>query len=271
MRRNSISINALRYLSVDEIDIAKENVRKTQTDKGTKLLQESIKKFGLIQPVVVIPKGERYSLIVGQRRFLAFRGLKEKTIPALVIDPMTQTRQMIVSFGENMLRRSLPYDDTIELCNTLFNEYKGKKSAKIKKIADDLGISSTTVSSYLAAKLIPNKVRDLVTEGKLSRDLAYRITSAHYPNIKKIITIVDHVTKLTSEEKQRAAEYGGRHPNASVDSILDYAKNPPPMVELTVHIERDLDKRLNELSKRNNTDVVDIVRFAIDRYLEEEE
>lgn len=187
---------------MDDIDVAKENVRKTQTEKGSEKMQESIKKFGLIQPVVVIPKGKRYNLIVGQRRFLAFKELKKRTIPALVIDPLTHTRQMIVSFGENMLRRSLPYNDTIKLCNTLFEEYEGEKSARIRKIADDLGIGTTTVSNYLAAQLIPNKVKDLVDQGKLSRELAYRITSAHYPDIKKITVIVNHIIRLTSEEKK---------------------------------------------------------------------
>ena len=271
MREDSISIRDFLYISLDKIDVADENVRKTQTERGSKTLQESIKKFGLIQPVVVIPNGDRYSLIVGQRRFLAFKELKKENIPALVINSMTQKSRMVVSFGENMLRRSLPYGDTIELCNTLFNEYRGSKSEKIKQIADDLGISLTTVSNYLAAQLIPNKVRDLVTEGRLSRDLAYRITSAHYPDIKKIIVIANHVTKLTREEKERAVEYGSKNRLASIDSILEYAKNPPPMVELTIHIERDLDERLNELSKRNNADIADIVRLAIDRYLEDEE
>ena len=271
MRRNSISLTDLRQLSVDDIDVAEENVRKTQTEKGTQLLQNSIKKFGLIQPVVVIPNGDRFNLIVGQRRFLAFKELKKKTIPALVVNQLTKRNRMIVSFGENILRKALPYADTIELCNTLFKEYRGEKSERIKKIADDLGISSATVSNYLAAQLVPTKVRDLVDKGKLSRELAYRITAAHFPNIEKITAIVNHVTKLTREEKQRAAEYGSKHPSAGVDSILDYAKNPPPMVELTIHIDRDLDKRLSELSKRNNTDVADILRLAIDRYLEEEE
>ena len=225
----------------------------------------------MIQPVVVIPKGKRYSLIVGQRRFLAFKELKKKTIPALVINQLTHTRQMIVSFGENMLRRSLPYDDTIELCNTLFKEYKGREYVRIQKIADDLGIGTTTVSNYLAAKLVPSKVREMVDQGKLSRELAYSITSAHYPDIKKITTIVNHIIRLTKEEKTRAAEYGGKNPSASIDVILEYAKNPPPMVELTIHIERNLDKRLKNLSKNQNTSVADIVKRAIDHYLDERE
>lgn len=42
------------------------------------------------------------------------------------------------------------------------------------------------------------------------------------------------------------------------------------MVELTIHIEYDLDKRLEKLSQNENTSVADIVKRAIDRYLDEE-
>lgn len=261
----------IRKLPLDKITLAKENVRKFEPEKGLAKLQASIQKYGLIQPVIVLAKGSSYKLIVGQRRYLAYEGLKRKTIPALVIDPLNTTLQRIVSFGENILRRSLPYEDTIKVCDILFKEYKGKPSEKIKKIADDLSISTTTVKEYLAAKLIPSEVKKLVTSGKLSRELAYRITAAHYPNVQKIITIVNYLIRLTNEEKERAAEYGSKKPSASVSEIIEYAKNPPPLIELIIHVEYKTNDRLKKLSHKKHTNIVNIVKEAIDRYLEEEE
>lgn len=259
-------------IPLHKIAISEDNVRKTDRSRDVKKLQESIKKFGLIQPIIVVEEKSGYKLIVGQRRYLAFRALQKENIPALVIEPLNRRLRQIVSFGENMHRKSLPYADTVALCNALFKEYQDmNKTNRIKTIANDLGISTTSVSSYLAAALIPDDVKKLVDKGELSRDLAHRITSAHYPDINKIRIIVHHVTRLTKEEKGRVADYGSKNPSASAEEILYYARNPPPMITLIIHIERDLNTRLEKLSNDQNTTVSGIVKDAISRYLADEE
>ncbi len=268
----SITIKEQRNIPLNQITVSEENVRKTDRSKDVEKLQESIKKFGLIQPIVVIEDGANYKLIVGQRRYLAFKNLQKTSIPALIIKPLNRKLQQIVSFGENIHRRSLPYTDTIELCKTLFKDYQGMtKTKRISAISDDLGISTSTVSKYLAADLIPDDIKKLVEERKLNRDLAYEITSAHYPNVKKITTIVGHVTRLTKEERNRVADYGSKNPSASTDQILDYARKPPRMIKLTIHIEHNLNSRLEKLSNKQNTTVSGIVKDAINKYLDEEE
>lgn len=269
LSKGEISIKNMRHIPVDDIDVAEENVRKTQAEAGLDTLQRSIEKFGLIQPVVVIPNGGRYSLIVGQRRLLAFRRLGRKTIPALVADRMEPNLRMMVSFWENILRRRLPYEDTVELCNALFERHSGSKLDRIRKISDDLGVSQATAATYLAHRLVPDKVRKMVSDGSLPMDIAYRISSAHFPNTDKITAIAGHAAKLTREERRRAAEFGSENPDADVRSIISHAKNPPPTVKLIIHIEQGLSERLNKLSRKKNTDVAGIVKHAIGRYLEE--
>jgi len=82
----------------------------------------SIENFGLIHPVIVVPKGNRYRLLVGQRRFSAFQSLNRITIHAIIIKPLTLKTERIVSFGENIHRRKLPYNDTIAVCEELFKD-----------------------------------------------------------------------------------------------------------------------------------------------------
>ena len=119
--------------------------------------------------------------------------------------------------------------------------------------------------------MVPEDVKMLVDEGKISAKLAYRITSAHYPDIDKITTIIGHVTRLTREEKKRVVDYGNKNPSASAEQILDYAKNPPPLTKITIHIDADVNFRLENLSAKQKISVSDVVTDAISRYLEEEE
>jgi len=128
-------------LPLDEIDISPGNVRKSGQTKGLKELADNIAKFGLFQPVTVFFKDDRYKLLVGQRRYLACELLRWTTIPAFIIKPLNTKTQTIVSFGENVHRRELPYEDSIQACNKLYNQYTGTKKQRIEKITKDLGIT----------------------------------------------------------------------------------------------------------------------------------
>ncbi|GAI04140.1 unnamed protein product, partial [marine sediment metagenome] len=72
------------YLPLDKIDISISNVRKTNLKEGIDELANSIKEIGVQQPIVVSTKGERYELIIGQRRYLACKKIGKKEIPALI-------------------------------------------------------------------------------------------------------------------------------------------------------------------------------------------
>lgn len=257
-------------LPIDQIYVADENVRKAEIESGLDDLKDSIGEISLIQPVVVIAKGNRYKLIVGQRRWLASKLLKKKTIPALVIEPMDSLMQTIVSFGENVHRRSLPYEDTIRVCDELFRDYTGSKTDRIHKIAKTLGISNGTVTRYLAYKLIPPEVQKLVSTGKISKELAFRITSAYFPDTKKIVNIVKGTTRLTKSETRRAVDYGVKKPNATMDEIMEYAKNPPKTVEIIIQVEPETEKHLQRIAQKEGSTVADVVREAIKRIIEEE-
>lgn len=260
-----------RALNINKIKVADENVRHTKRDAGIEDLAKSIREHGLIQPVVVIEKNGKYNLIVGQRRYLAFQFLDKETIPAFIIEPLNSTTQRIISLGENIQRRKLPYEDTIDACDILFDNDKGKTAtSKIKNITKTLGISEATVKKYLAHKIVPKNIRELVDDGLISSDLAYRITEAFFPNTKKITEIIAKIIKLTAAEKRRAADYGKKNPKASVKEIVDYAKNPPKFIEITIYIDPDTNKELENLSKEKNRKIGTLVKDAIFRYLEDE-
>jgi len=257
-------------LPMEKIEVGKKNVRKLQLQADLDKLEGSVGQLNLIQPVIVIEKGNNYELIVGQRRYLAFEALDKTTIPALIIEPIDSLTQTVVSFGENVHRRKLPYQDTIRVCDELFKVFTGTKTEKINKIVNTLGLPRSTVTRYLAYKLIPTEVQQLVSDGKLSQDVAYRITSSYFPNNQKIVSIAKNAARLTKSETRRAIDYGNKKPDATIEEIMEYAKNPPPIVEITVQIDPETEKVLKKLADRKKSTVIDLVKDAIDRMIEDE-
>jgi ParB/RepB/Spo0J family partition protein len=269
---DEVCIQDFKYVPLSQIEIANSNVRKTKQAVGLEELKSSIQKMGLIQPVVLIEKGkaEKYRLIVGQRRLLAFQELGKTEIPAIIIATIDPTTERVVSFGENIHRRALPYDDTIKVCDALFENSSGEKYERIESISKALGISTQTVSKYLSYRLVPDEVRNLVTEEKLSANVAYRITSAFWPNSEKIINIANYMTKMTKSEWERALNIGKRHPEIPAEEIITQAKKPQVIIELVIPLDVDTNRLLAKIAKERNLDQVALIRSLIDEFLEGE-
>jgi ParB family chromosome partitioning protein len=265
-----ITVKDFRQLSLDLIDIAESNVRKTRQKAGLEELKTSIETIGLIHPIIVVEKDGRFKLIVGQRRYLAFSELGKNEIPAIIINPIGTTTQKIASFGENIHRRRLPYNDTIQICDELYNSLSGEKFERIESIAKTLGISTSTVSKYLSYKLVPEEVREMVTNRTLSAKLAYRITSAFWPNTEKITKIAKHMTKMTSSEWERALTIGKKKPGAPVAEIIEEAKKPQIVYELTIPLDAETSELLARVAEERKMDTTTLVKSLIDDFLQSE-
>lgn len=266
-----IVIKYFKPIPLAAIEIGESNVRKTKLKAGLEELKASIEKLGLIHPIIVVEENsDRFKLIVGQRRYLAFQELGKREIPAIIIHPVDTTMERIVSFGENIHRKRLPYNDTIKVCDELYEKTSGEKFDRIETIAKTLGISPSTVSKYLSYRLVPEEVRRLVNEGKLGADLAYRITSAFWPNTAKIARIAGYMTKMTKSEWERALEIGKKDREASAEEIVEEAKKPRITYQLIIPLDSETSESLATIAKERKLDTVALVRNLIDDFLESE-
>src|SRR6266702_2944072 len=250
-----ISIRRLEEIPLKQIDVGEGNVRQHQQMAGIEELKVSIQK---------------YELIVGQRRFYAFQALGREKIPAIIINPLNPITQKIVSFSENIHRKQLPYEDTIAVCEELYKRYTGGKFERVEKIAKELGISTSTVTKYLSYKLVPKEVQKLVTDGKISADLAYKVTTSFWPNEQKIARIANYVTKMTKPEWSRALDVGRKKPDASVEQIVQEARKPPTSYEIVIPVDIETRDLLNKIAAKRNTDLIGLVKNLIEDLIQEE-
>ena len=101
-------------IDVKKIDPSPFQVRKFFDEDKQRELAESIKREGLIEPIVVRRKGRRYEIIAGERRFRAVRDFTEmKTIPAQIVKA-TDLEARRISAAENVQRQDLSAIEMIE-------------------------------------------------------------------------------------------------------------------------------------------------------------
>lgn len=265
-----------REIPLGDIEVSPYNARNEEQYAGIEELKNSIEKFGLISPVVVIEKKHqkgKFELIVGQRRYLAFEKLGRKTIPANVIGDLSKDEKTLVSFAENMHRRELNFNDTMAVCEALFDKYKGGKKERIIQISKDIGISISTISKYLGYKLIPEKVRDLVNQDKINRTQAAKITETFWPDTKKIEAVAKELAGRTRSEWKRALNYSKKKKSASVSEIVEAAEKTETTAKMTIEIDKDHVTQLQRIADNRSkklqreVEIQEIIEEAISEFI----
>ena len=186
---------------VEEIEIAKISPnpyqpRKNFDEAALKELSESIKRHGLIQPIIVIRKDDGYMLIAGERRYRATKMLEENKIKAIVADLKSQNLREIALI-ENIQRENL---NPIELANSykeLINEYKITQEG----LANIIHKSRTQITNTMRLLLLSPVTQRLLQEDKLTQGHA-KIIVGLSPEDEK--TVVDTIMgqKLSVRETE---------------------------------------------------------------------
>jgi len=206
------------YLPLDKIDISLSNVRKANIKEGIGELASSIKEIGIQQPVVVFQKGDRYELIIGQRRYLACEELGLREIPALITSVKNETAATIKSFSENIHRLDLEYRDKMQIATELVN-----KLGSIDKVAEHLGVYPQTVRNWLGYAAVPEPIKKMVDEGKLSASTATRIAK-NILNEKQAVTIAERVKETPrSEDRMAIIDIARENPGKPSEEIFKIA------------------------------------------------
>ena len=137
--------------------------RRTFTDENLAELAESIRQHGVIQPVIIRQRGERFELVVGERRLRASRlaGLKE--IPAFVRD-MSDAELMEVAIIENLQREDL---NAIEEAFAI-KQLQESLGYTQDRLAQRLGKSRPYVANTMRLLSLPKSVIEYVSRGTLT-------------------------------------------------------------------------------------------------------
>ena len=156
-------VDAVRMLPIGQIDPNRDQPRRSFDEEGLKELAASIEAVGVLQPIIVAPSGDRFTIIAGERRYRASRlaGLDE--IPAIVRDWDSQKR-LEAALIENLQRDDLNPVEAAMGVRQLMDE----AGLTQERAAERLGKSRPAVANLLRLLTLPDSVKQLLAEGKLS-------------------------------------------------------------------------------------------------------
>jgi ParB family chromosome partitioning protein len=126
-------------------------------------LARSMRESGVIQPILVVPEGETYKIIVGERRWRAAQKAGLRKIPVL-IRQIPIERQLEISLIENLHREDLNPLEIARVYERLIRELGYTQEV----IADRVGKDRTSVSNYLRLLNLPELVQGYLSENQIS-------------------------------------------------------------------------------------------------------
>lgn len=253
-------------IPLKDIRISEFNVRLTDKKAGIDELAESIKKYGLFQPVVLrgFHGSPPYELIVGQRRFRAHKAIGENTIRAVFSGDLTDVEAKILSLGENLQRVELNHADKAEAITALYLHYKKDD----RRVARELGIHLRTVRDYIEIEeRATPKAKRLLKQGDVRKPDVKRVIDAAQGDADKADRLLDKMPLLNKYEKHRAVAYGKTHPKAKADEIIEQGQKSRRERTVILSLPKEVDSALNKAARKLSMDRESTAMRALSEWL----
>lgn len=192
----------VKNIKVIEIEPNKEQPRKIFKEESIDELAESIKQYGVIQPIIVTKKGDYYQIIAGERRWRAAKKAGLQEIPAIVKEDNEQKNKEIALI-ENIQREDLnPIEKAIGI-KRLMDEYELTQ----QNVADILGKARSSIANSVRLLNLDERVIKLALEGKLTEAhckviLSIEDKEKQFEMAKKIIEEGETVQQATTRAKK---------------------------------------------------------------------
>jgi ParB family chromosome partitioning protein len=179
-----------RFLDID-VDKLKPNPLQPRTTWDLESLEElaqSIQETGILQPVIVVPDGDHYRIIVGERRWRAAKKIGLPTIPALIRN-LTEAQQHEAMLIENLQREDLNPIEIAQAYRRMIQDFNYTQD----NVAQKVGKDRASVANTLRLLKLPKEIQNLIADGKLSMGHARALIPVE--NIERQKSMANQIVK----------------------------------------------------------------------------
>ena len=123
-------------------------------------LAESIKKIGILEPLILRPAGNGYEVVVGERRYRAAQQAQLQSVPAIIRN-YSDEQVIELNLIENVQREELSAVEKGNCCRQLIEKYPEKYASR-QEIGDRIGVSQETISTWLKLTEAPEELQRMI-------------------------------------------------------------------------------------------------------------
>lgn len=193
----------VQNLKLSEIEPNRDQPRRMFDEESLGELADSIKRYGVIQPIIVTKRDDYYQIVAGERRWRASKKAGLDVIPAIVRENDNQRNQEIALI-ENIQREDLNPIEKARGIKVLMDQYNMNQ----QQVAEIIGKSRSSVANTLRILNLDERVINLALEGKLTEGhcrslLSFEDPDKQYDMAMYMITSGDSVREAEKKTKSR--------------------------------------------------------------------
>ena len=249
-----------QVIKITMIEPNREQPRKNFDEDALQELADSIKQFGLIQPILVQDRKDHYEIIAGERRWRAAKiaGLKE--VPVIIRD-LTEQEIVEISLIENIQRENLNPIEEAQAFKKLLTEFNLKQD----EVAERVSKSRTAVTNSMRLLKLCDEVQQMVIDEMISTGharalLSIEDTEQQYTVAQQIFDeklSVRDVEKLVKNLNKPKTEKVKAEKNKSLEYIYQ---------DMAEKMKESLGTKVNIVSKENGSGKIEIEIFSHDDF-----
>lgn len=207
-------------IDINLIDPNPQQPRTRFAESSLDELAQSIRANGVVQPIVVRPKGKRYEIVAGERRWRAAQKADLRRIPA-VVKQVSDDKLLELALVENIQRQELNPIEEAKAYRKLIDNI----GLTQEMVAERVGKSRTIVTTAMRLLKLPGEIQKNLEEGKLSAGHGRALLMTEDPRIQNSIARAIIERGLSVRETEQAVKKGGattlKTVNKSVTRVVD--------------------------------------------------
>ncbi len=190
--------SAETLVNITKVEPNREQPRKNFDEDALEELAESIKQFGLLQPILVQDRKTYYEIIAGERRWRAAKKAGLKEVP-VIIKNLTEQEIVEISLIENIQREDLNPIEEAQAYKRLLTEFNLKQD----EVAERVAKSRTAVTNSMRLLKLCDDVQQMIIDGMISTGHARALISIEDPEQQYTIAqqIFDEKLSVRDVEK----------------------------------------------------------------------
>ncbi|ORT98852.1 Chromosome (plasmid) partitioning protein ParB / Stage 0 sporulation protein J [Anaerovibrio sp. JC8] len=269
------NVAAPQEIAVSQIKVNPNQPRTEFDEEALNALQESIKEYGVIQPVIVRKTAKGYELIAGERRLRASKLAGKKTIPA-IIKEYNDAQMTEIALIENIQRENLNPVEEAHAYQHLLSDYGLTQDMLSKKV----GRSRSHIANFLRLLKLSAKIQTMLVENRISMgqakpllaiedmDLQEKAAAFIIDNdlsVRKVEALVKQILKHPDYFEEKPMDTKGVDTDPAQLFILDAEDKLKMILGTSVRIKGTGKKKKLEIDFSSQDDLERIIELLTQR------
>lgn len=241
-------------LPIRDIEPNKTQPRQMFDDESLQELADSIKQYGVIQPIIVRKTDNRYEIIAGERRWRAARKAGLKEVPCIIKD-IDEQSHMLFAIIENLQREDLNPIEEAKAFDSMLKEYNMTQ----EDIAKSVGKSRPYIANTLRLLKLPEEIQLLILENKITSGHARALINIEDKQKQKALVLEIIEKGLNVRQTEKAVEENKT--KGSKKNKSEKRRTDPQIINIQEDLKRIFGTKVT-INHRNRKGTVEIEYYS---------